>query len=287
VRVLHEERVKKLAELVFEYCCGEATSPGLPGWEYNALTRFLRTAKLNPPDINRYWDEYNWEHNYAATIEWLRAYLSELNGRQARGEYLPTGIESVILALLAHRSDATIALELERLLDPSGLGVSFDSERRQHSLFEIRWTDEDSAESIAVTIHRHLGLDDDVYDVSKTLFKDGHFRQAVLEACTVLEKAVKQRLSEVAVSAQDLYGKGLMSRALNENLPGLRINSLSNSTEKAEHEGFKLLLMGTFALIRNPPAHGRGEHNASQALEKLALISFLTKEVKAAEVVAD
>ena len=64
--------------------------------------------------------------------------------------------------------------------------------------------------------------------------------------------------------------------------PLIRINSLSNQTERSEHIGLSNLIKGVFGLIRNPTAHDpkiKFSINEEEALDILTTISYIHKRL--------
>ena len=88
-----------------------------------------------------------------------------------------------------------------------------------------------------------------VIEVSRALFADGHYRDAIYRAFVEVNNFVK------AKSNKQLDGKGLMSTVFSLNNPVIKINSLETQTDKDEQEGFMYLFMGAMQGIRNPNAH--------------------------------
>ncbi len=109
--------------------------------------------------------------------------------------------------------------------------------------------------------------------VSGALFRDGHFKQAALEAYIRVIEEVKRK------SELSLDGDSLMNQAFgceNRN-PVLKFNSLSTDAEKDEQKGFFYLFKGIVGL-RNSKAHSNRLFNdPSRAYEYLALASLLMR----------
>lgn len=104
--------------------------------------------------------------------------------------------------------------------------------------------------------------------VSAKLFKDGHYRQAILAACIALNEAVQQRSGR-----PDLDGVALMNKVFSPEHPILKFDGHPD-----EQQGFLRLYSGMVFAIRNPRSHQVGETedlDANEALEGLALVSFL------------
>lgn len=110
--------------------------------------------------------------------------------------------------------------------------------------------------------------------VSAKLFKDDHYRQAILQACIALNEAVQQRSGR-----SDIDGTKLMQKVFSNSHPILKFEGHPD-----EQQGFMWLYSGVVMGIRNPRGHQVGESedlDANEALEILALISFLFRALDA------
>lgn len=113
-----------------------------------------------------------------------------------------------------------------------------------------------------------------IVEVSESLFKDGHYASAILEAFKAVNNCVKQK------SGKPLDGKSLMSEVFSEKNPCIKLNDLQTQSDIDEQEGFKFLYMGAMVGIRNPKAHDRVQQkDPYKTLEYLALASLLIKRV--------
>ena len=100
------------------------------------------------------------------------------------------------------------------------------------------------------------------------LYDDGHYAQAVEEACNFLDNLVKRRSG-----CSDLTGARLMRKVFSSKKPILRLNSLATKSEKDEQQGYMDLFAGAMSGIRNPRAH---EHEwADTGDTALCLLSFV------------
>jgi len=119
-----------------------------------------------------------------------------------------------------------------------------------------------------------LKLHSEVVKVSRKLFIDGHYAQAILEAFKRLNNYVKAK----AKINDD--GKSLMLKAFSRNSPVLKLNALSNQTDFDEQEGYMHIFAGTMLGIRNPKAHDNiVQKDPYKTLEFLSLASLLFKKV--------
>ncbi len=118
----------------------------------------------------------------------------------------------------------------------------------------------------------------EVERVSGDLFRDGHYKQAALEAYIRVIDEVKHR------SGLNLDGDDLVNQAFgcNNRIPPLRFNALSTDAEKDEQRGFLFLFKGIVGL-RNSKAHSnRLFDDPSRAHEYLALASLLMRVLELA-----
>ncbi|PKL36351.1 TIGR02391 family protein [Candidatus Peregrinibacteria bacterium HGW-Peregrinibacteria-1] len=115
----------------------------------------------------------------------------------------------------------------------------------------------------------------EIRKVSKKLFDDKHYSQAVLETLKYLNNFIKNKSG-----VQD-DGKSLMLKVFNENNPSLKLNQLSTTSEKNEQEGFKFLFAGAMVGIRNPKAHENIiDNDPVKAMEMLALVNLLFNKAR-------
>lgn len=106
------------------------------------------------------------------------------------------------------------------------------------------------------------------------LFRDGHFANAIEDACKVLDAFVKLRSGR-----DDLSGTGLMQEVFSPSKPILRFGDLQTDSEKSEQQGMMFLYAGAMLALRNPRAHGLVPDDAETAVELLGFISFLMKSL--------
>ncbi len=109
--------------------------------------------------------------------------------------------------------------------------------------------------------------------VSGHLFRDGHYKQAALEAYIRVIDEVKQR------SGLSLDGDNLMNHAFGctNRTAVLKVNSLATEPERDEQNGFMFLFKGIVGL-RNTKAHSNRLFNDPlRAHEYLAMASLLMR----------
>jgi uncharacterized protein (TIGR02391 family) len=113
--------------------------------------------------------------------------------------------------------------------------------------------------------------------VSK-LFRDGHYANAVEDACKVLDGLVKIRSGR-----SDLSGTELMQTVFSLKTPVLKFSELQTETEKSEQQGMMFLYAGAMLALRNPRAHEIIQDDPERALEYIAFLSLLAKCLDNAE----
>lgn len=108
--------------------------------------------------------------------------------------------------------------------------------------------------------------------VSKSLFKSGHYTEAIFAAFKAVNNFIKRK------TGLQIDGKDLMAKAFIEDKPIIKLNKLSNKSEMDEQEGFRFLYMGAMVGIRNPKAHDDiRQLDPYKALEYLAFASLLMR----------
>lgn len=113
--------------------------------------------------------------------------------------------------------------------------------------------------------------------VSK-LFRDGHYANAVEDACKVLDGLVKIRSGK-----HDLSGTELMQNVFSPRNPVLKFSDLQTQTEQSEQQGMMYLYAGAMLALRNPRAHEIIEDDPEKALEYIAFLSLLAKSLDKAK----
>lgn len=114
-----------------------------------------------------------------------------------------------------------------------------------------------------------------IIKVSRSLFADGHYASAILEAFKAVNNAVKKK-----TGIKDKDGQTLMGLAFNPESPIIKLNSLKTQSDKDEQSGFKLLYMGAMTGIRNPKAHDHvTQADPLRTLKYLAFASLLMERL--------
>jgi uncharacterized protein (TIGR02391 family) len=115
-------------------------------------------------------------------------------------------------------------------------------------------------------------------NVTRKLFVDGHYARAVEEAYKCINNTVK------AKSGLSADGQDLMNQAFSIKNPVLKLNALETESQRDEQLGYMLSLGGCMTGIRNPRAH---EHqlwdSPNVALEMLAWANHLMRIINKAK----
>jgi uncharacterized protein (TIGR02391 family) len=110
------------------------------------------------------------------------------------------------------------------------------------------------------------------------LFRDGHYANAVEDACKVLDGLVKIRSGRY-----DISGTELMQNVFSPKNPVLKFSDLQTQTEQSEQQGMMFLYAGAMLALRNPRAHEIIEDDPEKALEYIAFLSLLAKSLDKAK----
>ena len=110
------------------------------------------------------------------------------------------------------------------------------------------------------------------------LFQDGHYANAVEDACKVLDGLVKIRSGK-----HDLSGTELMKNVFSPKNPILKFSDLQTQSEQSEQQGMMFLYAGAMLALRNPRAHEIIEDDPEKALEYIAFLSLLAKSLDKAK----
>ncbi len=135
-----------------------------------------------------------------------------------------------------------------------------------------------SPEMKATSQFSGLALHPEIEKATSSLFREGHYANAIEDACKVLDALVKMRSAKF-----DLSGTELMQTVFSPKNPVLRFNDGFTETEKSEQQGMMFLYSGAMLAFRNPRAHGIIDDEPETALESISFISFLAKELDKAK----
>jgi uncharacterized protein (TIGR02391 family) len=130
----------------------------------------------------------------------------------------------------------------------------------------------ETSDGRAVRAFGELDIHPEIARAVAKLFRDGHYANAVEDACKVLDSLVKMRSGKFELSGTDL-----MQQVFSPNGPILRFNDLTTETGKSEQKGMMFLCSGAMLALRNPRAHELIEDDPEQALEYIGFLSLLAK----------
>ncbi len=122
-----------------------------------------------------------------------------------------------------------------------------------------------------------------VKEIARKPFVEGNYVHAVFEATKVLEERLKR------ITGIDKTCRSLVQESLGGESPRVRFNRLQSQSEKDEQKGLQLIAEGICAAFRNPKGHepmdaSTVQINAAEALDQLAIISYILKRIDQAEV---
>lgn len=120
-----------------------------------------------------------------------------------------------------------------------------------------------------------------VWDGASSLWRSGHFREAVEGAIRKLNAETQNKLARRDVSETDLFNQAFSEQPAAAKNPRLhRMPDDGSKTFKSVQRGARMFAEGVFAGIRNPLAHEADqEMPEQQALEYLAALSVLARWV--------
>ena len=120
-----------------------------------------------------------------------------------------------------------------------------------------------------------------IWDGASSLWRSGHYREAVEGAIRKLNAETQNKLGRRDVSETDLFNQAFSEQAPAAGKPRLyRMKNDGSSTFKSVQRGARMFSEGVFAGIRNPLAHEADqEMSEQQALEYLAVLSVLARWV--------
>lgn len=139
----------------------------------------------------------------------------------------------------------------------------------------------DSGETAAGRALKALGdleIHPEIERASGDLFRNGHYANAVEDACKALNGLVKMRSGE-----EDLSGTSLMQTVFSPKNPILKFSELNTQSERDEQQGMMFLYSGAILAFRNPRAHEIIKDDPEMALEYIAFLSLLAKSLDKAD----
>jgi len=117
-----------------------------------------------------------------------------------------------------------------------------------------------------------------IVKASRSLFRSGHYPEAILNAFRCIEIFAKEK------SGLKGRGVGLMHRVFNEKKPSIKLNRMQEDFEIDEQAGFRFIYAGAMMGIRNPKAHAEVQQkDPYRTLEYISLASLLAKRLEEGE----
>jgi uncharacterized protein (TIGR02391 family) len=150
----------------------------------------------------------------------------------------------------------TLLRGLIRLLEEKRTDLGYDTAARVRAAFE------------GLDLHPRIAA------VCADLYRDGHYRNAVLDGSLALVNFVKEKSRRY-----DLDGAKLMREVFSPNGPILAFNGLTDQTDRDEQEGLMHLFEGAVLALRNPRAHALSDDSPELGLEYITLLSLLAKRL--------
>lgn len=132
----------------------------------------------------------------------------------------------------------------------------------------------ETPEGRAVRAFEELDIHPEIERAVGRLFHDGHYANAVEDACKVLDHLVKMRSGRY-----ELSGTELMQTVFSPKAPVLRFSELRTETDRSEQQGMMFLYAGAMLALRNPRAHDLIQDDPEKALEYIGFLSLLAKSL--------
>ena len=160
-------------------------------------------------------------------------------------------------------------------------GLQDGKERASAMLQRIIASFEEQLEDFGETESGHalraiegLDLHPEIERAVGKLYRDGHYANAVEDACKALIGLTKFRSLR-----HDLDGTDLMRTVFSVKKPVLAFNDLKDESDRSEQEGMMHLFEGAVMAFRNPRAHKLIQDHPERALEYIAFVSLLAKRL--------
>lgn len=216
------------------------------------------------------------EHNGYSMMHSLDKLAAEV-GVSDRGKVLNVAKaleeRGLILASLAH-DGSSASLTGEGALSVEAVG-KLPSQTSAHLLADAvdgpsgRWNVVDAWESL---------LHPAIQDSALIQYHDGHWRDAVLNACIAVFEIIRER------TGLELDGEALVTRAFSADRPLLVVADLAGESGRNDQIGFMMILQGVYRGIRSPKAHSlRHDLDALKAAQYLVMASLLARRIDEAE----
>ena len=111
-------------------------------------------------------------------------------------------------------------------------------------------------------------------------YRNGHLREAVLNSIMAISDMIREK------TKLEEDGDRLIGKAFSSEKPYLKINDLSNESERNDQAGFIQMLKGAYQGVRNPKAHSLNHDlNELKAAQYLVFASLLARRIEESEVV--
>lgn len=116
-----------------------------------------------------------------------------------------------------------------------------------------------------------------IAEVSRPLYEDSHFKEAVQAAVIAIDEQVSANVA--GQGGPKRTGKDLMLAAFAETAPIIRLFPTGDPDAKPKQEGYKFLYAGMMLAIRNPIAHRNFTVDEADAIHLLFLASWLLRRL--------
>ncbi len=134
---------------------------------------------------------------------------------------------------------------------------------------------------LALSMYDMLVTEGGLHRACGSLFRSGHYAEAVRKAFTYLDNMVREKSGQAEKDGADL-----MRFVLSADKPVLKLNELQTRSDRNEQTGYMHMLAGAMIGIRNPRSH---EHDLvdrpEEALEMLAMANHFIRKLNRATLV--
>jgi hypothetical protein len=122
-----------------------------------------------------------------------------------------------------------------------------------------------------------------IWDGARSLWRSGHYREAVGAAAIKLNAEAQNKIGRTDVAETNLFNQAFSTNTPKPGESRLRLTPDDGSpTFTSLHRGVRCFAEGCYAAIRNPISHRPGELPEDEALEQLAALSVLARWVDTA-----
>ena len=184
-------------------------------------------------------------------------------------------------------------------IDFSPSSISYDTTRYDYQNAYLKWfktaklllewmLDEinekpekpEELELLDVNIDFRILFHQDLIDVSKKLFEDQHYSNAVLEAMKLVNNKVKEIVKQS--TWQEFDWASLMDKAFSLWNPIIPLTDQSGQTERDIQQWYMFLFKWAMLAIRNPKAHDHVQLEKEKAVHFLFLANLLLMRLQEA-----